>query len=241
MNVLRRWFFILVCGAGVLLVANLSTGSAGAIAGSAGVAGDRPQLAYLEQVNRWHPPSDPQLVFLLMGQFANADRHAEGAAFFEELRRRFDPQLNDAQRAIYLTAIAVLRAGHANDVSLLKRYGWVRDTVRMLDDAKQLTHGEAFVMRWMSGVVRAQVPGFFGERDAALADLTWCLSHADKAPHANWLREVHFHLAALHRQRGNLAEAQREQALSGYAETTKPALFTTPFSGDAVSGHTFSP
>ena len=63
----------------------------------------------------------------------------------------------------------MLRAGHANDVSLLKRYGWVRDTVRMLDDAKQLTHGEAFVMRWMSGVVRAQLPGFFGEREHAVA------------------------------------------------------------------------
>jgi glyoxylase-like metal-dependent hydrolase (beta-lactamase superfamily II) len=176
-----------------------------------------------------------------MGQFANAGRHAEGAAFFEDLRRRFDPELNDGQRAIYLTATAVLRAGQTKDVSLLKRYRWVRDTVHMLDDAKQLTHGEAFVMRWMSGVVRAQLPGFFGERDTALADLTWCLSHADKAPHANWLREVHFHLAALNRQRGNLAEAQREQALSGYTETTKPALFTTPFSSDTVSGHRFSP
>jgi glyoxylase-like metal-dependent hydrolase (beta-lactamase superfamily II) len=242
MNVLRRWFFILVCGAGVLLTADLITGAADASAGNAApVAVDRPELAYLEQVNRWRPPSDPQLVFLLMGQFANAGRHAEGVAFFEDLRKRFGPQLNDGQRAIYLTAIAVLRAGHANDVSLLKRYGWVRDTVRMLDDAKQLTHGEAFVMRWMSGVVRAQLPGFFGERDAALDDLTWCLAHADKAPHANWLREVHFHLAAVQRQRGNLAEAQREQALSGYAVTSKPVLFTTAFSGDAASGHQFSP
>ncbi|WP_124541868.1 MBL fold metallo-hydrolase [Piscinibacter terrae] len=235
MNVLRRWLFILVCGAGVLLMANPSTGAADAF------AGNRPELAYLEQVNRWRPPSDPQLVFLLMGQFANAGRHAEGIAFFEDLRHRFGPQLTDGQRAIYLTAIAVLRAGHAHDVSLFKRYGWVRDTVRMLDDAKQLTHGEAFVMRWMSGVVRARLPGFFGERDAALADLSWCVAHADKAPHANWLREVHFHLASVHRERGNLAEAQREQALSGYAETSKPVLFTTSFSGDAVSGHRFSP
>lgn len=98
--------------------------------------------------------------------------------------------LNDGQRAVYLAAIAVLRAGHTNKLSLLRRYRWVRDTVRMLDDAMRLTRGEAFVMRWMSGVVRAQLPGFFGERDAALTDLRWCLSHADKAPHANWLREV---------------------------------------------------
>jgi hypothetical protein len=91
MNVLRRWFFVLACGAGVLLMANLRTVAAGAVAGSADPAGNRPELAYLEQVNRWRPPSDPQLVFLLMGQFANAGRHAEGAAFFEDLRRRFRP------------------------------------------------------------------------------------------------------------------------------------------------------
>jgi glyoxylase-like metal-dependent hydrolase (beta-lactamase superfamily II) len=235
MKVLRRWLLILVCCAGALLMVNLSAGAARV------VAGDRPELAYLEQVNSWRPPSDPQLIFLLMAQFANANRHAEGVAFFEDLRRRFDPQLNDGQRAMYLTAVAVLRAGHANDVSLLKRYSWVRDTVRMLDAAEQLTHGEAFVMRWMSGVVRAQLPGFFGERDAALTDLTWCLSHADKAPQANWLREVHFYLAAVYRQRGDLAQAQREQTLSGYTETTKPALFTTALSGDAFSGYQFSP
>ena len=243
MNVLRRSIFILVSSAGLLLTTYLTTDSARAVAAAdaASAASDRPELAYLQQVNRWHPPSDPQLVFLLMGQFANANRHAEGAAFFEEQRRRFDPQLNDTQRAIYLTATAVLRAGHAKDVGLLKRYAWVRDTVRMLDDAKQLTRGQAFVMRFMSGIVRTQLPGFFGERDAALADLGWCVAHADKAPNVNWLREVHYHLAALHRQRGNLADAQREQALSGYAETDKPVLFTTQFSGDAVSGHQFAP
>ena len=117
-----------------------------------------------------------------MGQFANAGRHAEGAAFLDELRRRFDARLDDGQRAIYVSAIASLRAGHANEVPLLKRYGWVRDTVRQLDEAKRLTHDQGFVARWMSGVVRAQLPGFFGERDTALADLTWCLTHVDQAP-----------------------------------------------------------
>ena len=58
-----------------------------------------------------------------------------------------------------MSAIASLRAGHANDVPLLKRYGWVRDTVRQLDEAKRLTHDRGFVARWMSGVVRAQLPG----------------------------------------------------------------------------------
>ncbi len=120
----------------------------------------------------------------------------------------------------------------------------MRDTLKLLDEAKRLSGGEVFVTRWMSGLVRAQVPGFFGERDAAMQDLVWCVAHADKAPHAGWLREVYFHLAALHRQRGEDAAARRYQALSGFSGFTsenKAATFTTPFSEDAVAGHTFSP
>ena len=200
----------------------------------------RPDLAYLKQVNQWRPPDDPQLVLLLMGQFANAGRHAEGAATLDALRRRFDAKLNDRQRAIYVSATAALRAGHANEVPLLKRYGWVRDTVRQLDEAKRLTHGQGFVARWMSGVVRAQLPGFFGERDTALADLTWCLTHGGEAPHAGWLREVHVQLAAVQARLGNATEAQRHQQAGGSAAGATPAHFTTPFSVDAASGLRFS-
>ncbi|MBA2352985.1 MAG: MBL fold metallo-hydrolase, partial [Burkholderiales bacterium] len=141
---------------------------------------------------------------------------------------------------MYLTAVASLRAGHADDVFLLKRPGWVRDTLKQLDEAKRLSGGELFVARWMSGVVRAQVPGLFGERAAAMQDLVWCLAHADKAPNLGWMREVYFHLAALHRQRGEDAAARRYQTLSGFASETRPATFTTPFSEAPVAGHTFS-
>jgi glyoxylase-like metal-dependent hydrolase (beta-lactamase superfamily II) len=201
----------------------------------------RPELAYLKQVNQWRPPSDPQLIFLLMAQFANAGRHAEGIDYFNGMLKRFEAELGDTQRALYLTAVASLRAGHANDIFLLSRIGWMRDTVKLLDEAKRLTRGEVFVTRWMSGVVRAQLPGFFGERNVGMEDLAWCLAHADNAPHSGWLREVYFHLAALHRQRGEDVAARRYQALSGFAPETKPATFTTPFSEDAAAGHSFSP
>ena len=151
-----------------------------------------PELAYLKQVNRWRPPTDPQLHFLLMGQFANAGRHLEGIAFFEDVLKRFGPQSSDNQKAQYLLAIASLRAGHANDVFLLKRIGWVRDTMALLDDAKRLSTGrQMFVSRWMSGVVRAQLPAFLSQGDTALADLQWCADHAALAPHRGWLRAMH--------------------------------------------------
>ena len=200
-----------------------------------------PELAFLKQMNAWRPPADPQVLFVLMAQFANSGRYVEGIAYFDDLLERFGPKLNDTQRAQYVTAIASLRAGHANDVFLLRRVGWVRDTVALLDEAKRLTGGEMFIARWMSGVVRAQIPGFFGERETGRADLRWCLDHIDKAPHAGWLREVYFNLATLERQRGNADEAARYLALSGYGPEAKAAIFTTPFSESVADGHHFSP
>jgi hypothetical protein len=41
----------------------------------------RPELEYLKAVNSAAPPQDPQLLFLLMGEFANANQQPEGAEF----------------------------------------------------------------------------------------------------------------------------------------------------------------
>jgi len=201
-----------------------------------------PELAYLKQVNAWRPPTDPQLHFLLLGQFANAGRHLEGIAYFEQNLQRFGPQLSDNQRAQFLLAIASLRAGYANDVFLLRRVGWVRDTITLLDDAKRLSTGrQVFVSRWMSGIVRAQLPGLFSQRDAAIADLQWCVDHVDLAPHGDWLREAYAKLSDVHRARGDSARAAKYLALSGYTTASRPVIFTTPFGTGTAAGSTFAP
>ena len=237
MSRMRRPLVLLV--AGLLLLGSLSL-----LAANQGRdrrrATDRPELAYLEQVNAWRPPQDPQLLFMLMSQYANAGRHLEGAEYLDGLRRRFEPQLNDTQRGLYLTAIASLRAGGAGDVFVLRRIGWVRDTLAMMDEAGRLTHGQAFITHWMSGVVRAQLPGFFGERDKAEAELRWCVEHADRLPHPGWLREVNIQLARLARQRGDASAAQVALAASRDASSGKPIVLTTPFSENPISGHTFA-
>lgn len=186
----------------------------------------RPELEYLKVVNRAAPPQDPQLLFLLMGQFANAHRQREGAEFLASLTQEFAPRLSDTQKALYLSATALLRAQAAPEVSFLSRIQWVRDTVQMLDEAKRLSGGEVFVVRWVSGVVRAQLPGFFGERKGALEELRWCLEHADRAPHPGWLREIHYQIASLHN--------------SGEKAPDKAITLVTPFSEDPSTGHTFS-
>lgn len=210
--------------------------------GAAPVKGPhRPELEYLEAVNRFGPPDDPALLFLLMGQFASANLHGKGAEFFSERLQEFSPRLSDPQKALYLSAIAVLRAGHAAQVPLWRRIGWVNETIRMLDEAKRLSGGTIYVVRWISGVVDEQLPSFFGRHDAALEDLTWCAEHTDRAPHAGWSREVHFHLARLYRSAGDAQKAEIHLRRSGYPDYDKPVTFTTPFAEDYATGHTFSP
>ena len=52
----------------------------------------RPELEYFKAVNRVGPPRDPQLLFLLMGQYANANMHRDGIEFFSSLMKEFAPR-----------------------------------------------------------------------------------------------------------------------------------------------------
>ncbi len=92
----------------------------------------RPELEYLKTVNSVAPPRDPQLLFLLMAQYANANMQGEGVEFFTARLKEFGPRLTDPQKALYLSAIGLLRAQHAPAVSLLHRVGYVKDTIAML-------------------------------------------------------------------------------------------------------------
>jgi glyoxylase-like metal-dependent hydrolase (beta-lactamase superfamily II) len=236
MNTMVRWLCaLLLVGA---LPGSLAAGRDG---GSAPITWHRPELEYFKAVNRAGPPRDPQLLFLLMGQYANANMHRDGIEFFSTLVKEFEPRLSDRQKSLYLGAIGLLRAGHATDVPLLKRSGWVRDTIAILEEAKRLSGGQVFIVRWMSGVVYAQLPSRFHRREAAFADLSWCVEHADQAPHAGWLREVYYQLATLNRLEGYTATAQEYLRLSGYADFEKPITLTTPFAEDLATGHTFAP
>jgi glyoxylase-like metal-dependent hydrolase (beta-lactamase superfamily II) len=227
--------------AGTLLAGSLLASVGMVRSGAPRAAPRRPELEYLEAVNRAAPPTDPQLLFLLMGQYANGNLHGEGAEFFAARLQEFAPRLSDPQKALYLSAIGALRAGHAGQVPFWRRLGWVKETIGILDDAKRLSGGTVYVVRWMSGVVGAEFPSFFGRADTAREDLTWCLDHADQAPHAGWSREVYYHLATLDRRANDPRNAELHLRRSGYAAFEKPVTFTTPFAEDAAVGHTFSP
>ena len=200
-----------------------------------------PELEYLKAVNSVAPPKDPQLLFLLMAQYSNLNLQGEGAEFLSGRFKEFEPQLTDPQRALYLSAIALLRAQHAFSVSVLNRIGYVNDALAMLDRASQISGGQVFVVNWIGGIVRSELPGLFRQSKAAEAELEWCRVNAARAPHVGWLREVDYHLGKLALARGEREKAEEYLRKSGYKDWNRPITLITPFSEDAATGHTFAP
>ena len=230
---------LLLTGAGFLV--ELGAGRTNGTSGRQGQSGSyQAELEYLKTVNSAAPPQDPQLLFLLMAAYANANQPAEGVEFLSARLNEFERGLSDPRKALYLSAIGLLRAQHASSVSLLHRIGYVNDTVAMLDEAKRRSGGQIFVVNWISGVVRAQLPGFFKQRHAAYEELAWCAANAGKAPNIGWLREVNFRLGKLALDDGDQDRAQDFLRQSGYKSFDKPVTLTTPFTEDTASGHAFA-
>jgi glyoxylase-like metal-dependent hydrolase (beta-lactamase superfamily II) len=200
-----------------------------------------PELEYFKAANSVAPPRDPQLLFLLMAQYSSANLQAEGAEFFSARLKEFSPGLTAAQKALYLSAIGLLRAQNASSVSLLHRIGYVKDTLAILEQAKQLSGGQIFVVNWIAGIVHAQLPRLFHQEKAAEAELAWCVENAGKAPHAGWLREVYYYQGKLALADGQQARAQDYLQRSGYKDFDRPVTLTTPFSEEVAAGHAFCP
>ena len=225
---------------GILLIGLRAT-SAGSVYGKTSVSeSPRPELEYFKAINSVGPPQDPQILFLLMAQYSNANLQGVGAEFFSARLKEFGPRLTDTQKALYLSAIGLLRAQNAHSVPLLRRVGYVKETISILDQAKQLSGGQVFVVNWIAGVVHAQLPRFFHEDKVAQDELTWCVQNADKAPQAGWLREAYYNLGKLALTRGEQAKAQDYLRQSGYKDFNTPVTLIGAFSEDVASGGTFA-
>src|SRR5215831_2830731 len=235
----------IICLLAVLLLETALVTSHGALAGEGGSnsssASHHPELDYLKAVNNAAPPRDPELLFLLMAAYSNANLQGEGAEFFSARLKEFDSRLTPVQKALYLSAIGLLRAQNASSISLLHRIGYVKETISTLQQAKQLSGGQVFVVNWIAGIVYAELPRQFDQGKAAEAELGWCLENFDKAPHAGWLREVYYHLSKLAVAAGEETKAQDYLRRSGYKDFDRPITLITPFSEEGASGHTFAP
>jgi glyoxylase-like metal-dependent hydrolase (beta-lactamase superfamily II) len=242
-NLFSRPFIYLLTALlfGATVVTSHRALAAGANADSSSSASHHPDLDYLKAVNSVAPPRDPELLFLLMAGYSNENLQGEGAEFFSARLNEFDSRLTAVQKSLYLSAIGLLRAQNATSISLLYRIGYVKETISILEQAKQLSGGQVFVVNWVAGIVHTELPRQFDQRKVAAAELGWCLENADKAPHAGWLREVYYHLGELAAAEGDQTKAQDYLRRSGYKDFDRPITLMTPFSEEVASGHTFSP
>jgi hypothetical protein len=128
LNFIGRPFICLLAGLllGTALVTSHGALAAGESGGSSSSASRHPDLDYLKAVNSVAPPREPELLFLLMAGYSNASLQGEGAEFFSARLKEFDSRLTAAQKALYLSAIGLLRAQHASSISLLHRVGYVK-------------------------------------------------------------------------------------------------------------------
>ena len=109
----------------------------------------------------------------------------------------------------------------------------------MLDEAEKLSGGQIFVVRWISGVVRSQLPPRFHQQRKAHEDLEWALANAEKAPDQGWIRAAALRLAVLYREDRDAAKARQFLTLSGASGFDSPVTLS-PYSEDPVTGHTFT-
>ena len=149
--------------------------------------------------------------------------------------------MSPGQRAVYFSALGVLRASYANNVPLLKRVDWVNETINIMETAREISNNNNFLIRWTTGVVYAQLPDRFEKREQAYQDLKWLIKNRDKEPQPGFLREVYYQLANLYQQDNNEQEASHYLALSGYDGFDKPIMLITFLAVNAKKGGTFHP
>ena len=198
-------------------------------------------IALYETVLSYGPVADPRPVFLLANNYIVANQQDIGIAFFERQLKRYENQMTDDQRAVYLAAYGLLRATYAEKVALPARIFWVRDTFKILEQAKSLGADNNPLPRWAAGIVYTQVPAFFGKRDLALEDLLWLAERPQLEPTPGFYREVYRHLSVIYDGKGDQAAAARYLKKSGYETYAPETLFSGWYSTTKEFGLLFSP
>ncbi|MCZ6781560.1 MAG: MBL fold metallo-hydrolase [Nitrospirae bacterium] len=197
-------------------------------------------IAFYEVVLSYGPISDPRPILLLTNSYIVANQQEYGISFLERLLRRHQNRMEDETQAVYLSAYALLRATYAERVPVPGRIFWVWDTFDVLDEAKALAPNHPLV-HWSSGLIYAQVPGFFGKRDAALSELLWLVERPELEPNPGFYRDVYRFLSKLYADEGETELAARYLTKSGYEDYEPTTLSMGWFATTRDEGLLFAP
>ncbi|MEX0291064.1 MAG: MBL fold metallo-hydrolase [Flavobacteriaceae bacterium] len=197
-------------------------------------------IAYYEVILSYGAIEDPNPVFLLANAYIASNQQNYGIPYFDGLLARFELQMTDETRANYLSAYALLKASHAENIGVFSRIGWLNETFRILEEAKKLSPNNPLV-HWASGIIYAQVPNFFGKKEMAIDHLEWLVKHPELEPTPGFYREVYHYLAKLHLEEGNRELADLFLSRSGYSDYEPKMLFFGWFSTTKEMGLLFAP
>ncbi|MGR3219824.1 MAG: hypothetical protein ACUZ8H_08420, partial [Candidatus Anammoxibacter sp.] len=100
------------------------------------------QLEYLKAIHSDGPVNEPQTIFMVVLQYLNSNQLEDGIEFFDSFLASNNTNLSKTEEALYLSALGLLRGSFANEVSFLKKIGWVNETIEMLETARTLTNNE---------------------------------------------------------------------------------------------------
>lgn len=223
---------------GTLLLLAACGGDGPSVKMDAGVAFNA-ELAYLKALNLAAPAENPQVAVLLMLEYQNSGRQAEGQAFFQDLLERHAGAMTPAQELVYLSILGILRGEVAEDVPLISRIGWVNDTIDILERARAIGDNQVFFSRFAAALVYAQLPSMFGKEEQALADFEWLVENRDKAFQPGQMRLIYQAFARVLRDGGRENEAQEILADAGL-EPDQSSLVTN-FAVNSKTGATFRP
>ncbi|MEM7448912.1 MAG: MBL fold metallo-hydrolase [Myxococcota bacterium] len=202
-----------------------------------------PRRLGMEAMVQADPAGEPRLLFLLLGHYGATGRQREGLAFFEAVLNHAgsdssSSRLDPSTRALYLSVIGALRVQMASEIRLLRRVTWVNRGLAELDEAVESTDGALYVVRWLRGVILAQLPPRFDRAKQARRELAWLQAHLSDAPVPGLAREVFFQRARLLREE-DPAQAALLLERSGYHSLDRSRAFNTSFTLNPETGFTF--
>jgi glyoxylase-like metal-dependent hydrolase (beta-lactamase superfamily II) len=208
-----------------------------------------PELDYLNALLEAGPASSSTILIVMAMLYSNLNRQVEGIGRFEYYLNRYSSQLLPSEKSVYLSCLALLRAGRAQQLSLLQlttQLDLIRRTLSDMNEAKELTRNEPdftpnlekLIARWVSGLLQTGLPWPFGNRQAALEDLRWCEktiteSIERKSAAFQFLREVYYNLAVIYKDAGQNDLAQQYLALSRHESFDKKILLATFYATDS--------
>lgn len=211
----------------------------GSFAASDGDRSFQSMLQQFEVILSYGDVEDPRVILQAMNMYLTSNQQQYGIELFTLILSLYADGMAPDTRAIYESALGVLRATYADHIPLNRRISWVKESFALIETALDRTGSDHPIPHWAAGMVYSQVPWFFFKTPAAFQHLQWLADRPETEPTYGFYREVYRQLAALSARSRDSANAEKWLKLSGYGadQPSAPLMgwFTTGSEGTAMA------